>query len=74
MKKETIISSKGLIELCEFVESLYLVSEKANRALEELRKRLLEMYNTISEEKKKRNWEIQLCRWEKMNLHLQRES
>lgn len=40
MKKETIISSKGLIELCEFVEPLYLVSEKANRALEELRKGL----------------------------------
>lgn len=37
MNRVTIMCSKGPIELSEFVEELYAISEKANRALKELR-------------------------------------
>lgn len=37
MNRVTIMCSKGPIELSEFVEELYAISEKANRVLKELR-------------------------------------
>lgn len=37
MNRVTITCSNGPVELSEFVEDLYSVSEKANRALKELR-------------------------------------
>ena len=37
MNRVTITCSNGSVELSEFVEDLYSVSEKANRALKELR-------------------------------------
>ena len=37
MDRVTITCSNGPVELSEFVEDLYSVSEKANRALKELR-------------------------------------
>ena len=37
MNRVTITCSNGPVELSEFVEDLHSVSEKANRALKELR-------------------------------------
>lgn len=48
MKKAIITCSNSTIELYEFVEAFYLVSQKANTALELLRQGLL--YRTVNKE------------------------